>query len=217
MNIVELTDTQMNKAVAYILGLIYPLYKEKQLNEEEYILGCINHNSKMVTESDLSDHYISVSRLINKYMGQNKPLLKANKTADYLISPKKGFAVLIEKTDFTQEECIKMLSEKVEEIKYCSEEIKIEFVKGCFDGRGSWDKTAHYFSIDVDRDYNKQDLITEIVESLNVNLNVNRREENHTKNDQLRIKKESLDKFMVNIGLYSKCRKKIIESARENL
>ncbi|MDW2926175.1 hypothetical protein R7X45_01010 [Mesomycoplasma ovipneumoniae] len=41
--------------------------------------------------------------------------------------------------------------------------------------------------------------------------------ENHAKNDQLRIKIDSLGYFMANIGLYSVCWKNIVENAMQKL
>ncbi|BAW18127.1 hypothetical protein MBVG596_0277 [Mycoplasmopsis bovigenitalium] len=217
MNILELKSCQINRALAYTLGLIYPLYKEKKLGKTQYILGCVNHNHGKVTQSELAEHYKSVLQLINKDMNKNKPILKSNKTSDHTISPKDGFTVLIEKSDLDTEECLAILTQKVKDIKMSSKDIKREFVKGCFDGRSSWDKTAHYLSIDVDRNYDRQDLIIDIIESLNIKLNVNRRGKNHSKNDQLRIKIDSLDYFMSNIGLYSVCRTNIVKNALQKL
>lgn len=212
MDIYELRDSQMNRALAYALGLIYPLYKEKKLNAREYILGCVNHNARKVTQDELNTHYRDVYKMFKECMGNKAPELKTNKTVDYTISPKEGFTVLVEKTDISEAECIDILTAKVKEIKNSSEDIKKEFVKGCFDGRSSWDTTAHYLSIDVDRVYERQDLVVEIVESLGIGLNVNRRDKNHKKNDQIRIKKDSLHRFMSYVGLYSTCRKSLVEN-----
>ena len=126
-------------------------------------------------------------------------------------------SVLIEKTDIPQWQCLRILTEKVNEIKNETVEIKKEFVKGCFDGRASWDTTAHYLAIDVDREYPRQDLIIEIIESLGIHLNINRRDKNHKKNDQIRIKPDTLPQFMSSIGLYSACRKNIVEMAMKTL
>ena len=217
MNIYELRDSQMNRAMAYALGLIYPLYKEKKLNAKEYVLGCVNHNPGKVTQDELNTHYRDVYKLFKDCMGKNAPDLKTNKTVDYTISPKAGFTVLIEKTNVSTDDTISILTDKVKEIKTDSSEIKIEFVKGCFDGRSSWDTTAHYLSIDVDRNYERQDLVIEIIESLGIDLNVNRRDLNHKKNDQIRIKPDSLNRFMSYIGLYSACRKNIVDNAMRSL
>lgn len=213
MNIMELKDAQMNKALAYTLGLIYPLYKEKKLNSKEYILGCVNHNAGKVTQDELNKHFKAVYILFKACMGSLAPEIKTNKTAEYTISSKEGFTVLIEKTGVSEDECIEILTQKVKEIKDSSVDIQKEFVKGCFDGRASWDTTAHYLSIDVDRVYERQNLIIEIIESLGIVINVNRRDINHTKNDQIRIKPDSLHYFMSDIGLYSACRTNIVERA----
>lgn len=217
MNISELENAQMNKALAYTLGLIFPLYKEKNLNAREYILGCVNHNAGKVTQDELNKHFRDVYKLFKECMGSDAPEIKTNKTAEYTISPKEGFTVLVEKTGVSEEECIKILTKKVREIKVASEEIKKEFVKGCFDGRASWDTTAHYLSIDVDRVYGRQDLVIEIIESLGIAINNNRRNIHHLKNDQIRIKPDSLSYFMSNIGLYSACRTNIVERAMQLL
>lgn len=213
MNIYELENHEMNLALAYALGLMYPLYKEKKLNEKEYILGCVNHNSGMITQNEINAHYIAIRELFNKYIGANVIELKTNKCTDYRISSKEGFSVLIEKTGVSKEKCIEIMTKRVEEIKESSDDIKKEFVKGCFDGRASWDKTAHLLSIDVDRDYNRQDLIRDIVVSLGIDLNINRRVKNHPKHDQLRIKRNSLRYFMDNINFYSICRANIVNNA----
>ena len=217
MNIRELEKAEMNEALAYALGLIYPLYKEKKLNSKEYILGCVNHNPGKVTQNELNKHYLAVYKLFQTYMGNTAPMIKTNKTSEYSISTKEGFTVLIEKTGITKAECLEILTKKVKEIKVSSEDIKREFVKGCFDGRASWDTTAHYFSIDVDREYERQDLVTEIIECFGIEINKNRRAWEHKKNDQLRIKPDTLENFMSNVGMYSACRVNIVEKAMQLL
>lgn len=213
MNIYELKNSQMNRALAYVLGLIYPLYKEKNLDAREYILGCVNHNSGKVTQDELNEHYREVYQLLKQCMKEKAPKLKTNKTVDYTISSKEGFTVLIEKTNVTKDVCMDILTQKVNEIETSDTYIKQEFVKGCFDGRASWDTTSRYLSIDVDRNYDRQNLVIKIITSLGIDLNVNRRDKNYKKNDQIRIKPDSLSIFMSNIGLYSACRKSIVDKA----
>lgn len=213
MNIKELEQTQMNNALAYTLGLIFPLYKELTLdNENSFILGCVNHNAGKVTQEEILKHYIAVCRLFNMYYGDKGPQIKANKTEEYTISPKLGFSVLVEKNGVSKNECIDILTKKVEVICNSSEVIKKEFIKGCFDGRASFDTTYNYLSIDVDRDYKRQDLIINIIEKIGLEINNNRRKDNYEKNDQIRIKPKSLNKFMSIVGLYSVCRERIIKN-----
>ena len=169
----------------------------------------------MIDEKDISKHYKDVCELFKKY--KCKIEIRANKTVQYTLSPKKGFSVIIEKTNIPSKECIQILTEKVQEIKNSPDDIKKEFVKGCFDGRSSWDTKSHYLSVDVDRNDEKKDLIAEIIRSLNIDINMNGREPNHKKNDQIRIKYNSVQKFIEEIGLYSSCRKNIIEKAIKEL
>lgn len=211
MHIYDLQNIQMNRGLAYTLGLIYPLYKEKKLNSRKYILGCVNHNPGMITRDELNTHFRDVNNMFETFMGNDAPVLKSNKTAEYSISPKEGFSVLVDITNVGEDECMSILTKKVIEIKTAECEIKQEFIKGCFDGRSSWDTSRHYLSLDVDRVYEKQDLIAEIAESVGIGLNLNRRESNHNKNDQIRIKPDSLQTFMSKIGFYSVCRRRLVE------
>lgn len=213
MTIKELEKIPINPALAYVLGLIYPLYKEKKLDGKDYIIGSVNHNSGMVTQTQLNEHYKSIKDLISKYMDKNKIILKTNKCDAYTISSKEGFSIILDKSGLSRDETIDILTRKVNEITNHTNELKKEFIKGCFDGRSSWDKTAHFLSIDIDRDYNRQDIIKGLLENQGINYNLNRRDLNHIKNDQLRIKFDSIPIFMSNIGLYSTCRTQILNYA----
>lgn len=217
MNIYELENHEMNLGLAYILGMIYPLYTTKKLNGKQYILGSVNHNHNMITQEEIDAHYLIIYNILKKYIGENKIDLKTNKCAEYTISPKKGFSMLIENTNVPDEKCIEIMTKRVKEIKDGSDELKIEFVKGCFDGRASWDKNVGFLSVDVRRDYEMQDLIQKIIKSLGIDLNINRRSENHKKHDQIRIKKNSINDFMKKINLYSVCRENIIKNAINNI
>lgn len=212
MDIQQFHNIELNPATAYITGLCFPLYKTISILHKTYIVGSINHNSNMINSSDLAEHYNSVLKLINMYFGVGKIKILSNQNDEQNISSKKGFSVLIEQNGKNDGECLKLLSEISTKILSSSIEIKKEFAKGCFDGRSSWDTTAHYLSLDVDRDYSRQDLIVKIIESLGIGININRRDINHPKNDQIRIKKDSVKKFISTIGLYSKCRTNLVEN-----
>jgi hypothetical protein len=206
MTIDELYQIKVNKAVAYIVGLIFPLYKNVMFDGKDCIAGCVNHNSNMITPTELASHYNSVYNLINSEIGIDNVVLVANKNEINNVSPKEGFSVLIDKTGKTDKYCLDVLTNITNNILKESSDIRKEFVKGCFDGRSSWDTTAHYLSIDVDRDYSRQDLIEKVILLEGIKVNINRRELNHPKNDQIRIKVDSIKKFISNIGLYSTCR-----------
>lgn len=210
MNLLNNDGIKMNPAYAYVLGLIYPLYKVKHIFGSDFIIGAINHNSGMITQDEINEHFRAVFELLKEYNMEKYILIKTNKSNDYSITPKKGFSVLIDKGKINDENTTDLLTAKVKEIENSNYEIKTSFVRGCFDGRSSWDTTAHFLSIDVDRDYERQDLIVSIMESCGLIININRRGYGHTKNDQIRIKPNSIISFMTNIGLYSTCRTKLI-------
>lgn len=213
MNIEELKNYSVNPAISYCLGLIYPLYKPQKFNGKNYVIGSINHNPGKVTQTELAEHYRSVIELFDNFLVPNTILIKTNKSDEYKISPKEGFSILIESGNLSENEVLEILTNKIKEIKESDETTRKEFVRGCFDGRSSWDNTAHFLSIDVDRAYDRQDLVIEIIKGFGIELNINRRDCNHKKNDQLRIKFDSLSLFMDKIGLYSSCRKNIIQNA----
>lgn len=213
MHISDLKSIKMNEALAYTLGLIFPLYKQIILKDKEYIVGSINHNYGKISQDELNEHFKKVNSLLSNYMGTSGPEIKTNKTPQYKISSKLGFSILVENTGTEEIICKNILKSKVQEIVNSSDSIKKEFIKGCFDGRSSWDTTAHYLSIDVDRDYDKQDLIENIIKSVEIDINVNRRDINHKKNDQIRIKQNSLKVFYNKIGLYSTYRMNLIKNA----
>ena len=217
MNINELERQRINRGLAYTLGLIYPLYKEKKVKGKEFILGAVNHNSGKVSQDELNEHFKEVYNLLDDSMGDDAPQISSNRTVDYVLTPKQGFTVLIEKTGVNTDTCLSILTKKVTELKNSPSDIQKEFVTGCFDGRSSWDTTAHFLSVDVDRDYQRQDLIVDIITSFGINVNVNRRDKDHKKNDQIRIKGVSVNDFMHKIGLYSTCRKKQVENGLSKL
>lgn len=207
MNVNELETASINCALAYTVGLMYPLIKIKELGGKNYILGSVNHNSNKITDEELAEHYDSVRALLEMYENTRNLQVVSNKSAKCIVQPKEGFTILLECGNCSEKECKEILTQIVKQIAKASNDIKKEFVKGCFDGRSSWDTTAHYLALDVDRDYDQQGLIESIVTSLGIKLNINNRGSNHSKNDQMRIKPESLRKYLNQIGFYSVRRK----------
>lgn len=209
MTITELKTAELNQGLAYTLGLIYPLYKTGQdKNGKSFIKGCVNYNT--VTEEDLAEHFKFVINFLSENNLDNIDV-KANKQADYSISPKKGFSILIWNENKTESECLKVLTQRVKDIKESNnDEIKKAFMRGCFDGRSSFDTTMHFLALDTDRVYERQDLIKSIFDDLDIDLNLNRRAPDHPKNDQIRLKPQSLSKYMIEVDLYSKVRKQAV-------
>ncbi len=214
MKISHFFNLGINPATAYILGLCFPKTKIISIegNTNKFILGSVNHNVNQITDGELNAHFISVSNLFNAYIQpEDKGLIQYNNSPKYgRIQPKKGFSIVMEidKPDYA-ERLFNMVKQVVSE----PDEIKSFFVRGCFDGRSSFDTSRYYLSVDVDRDYIRQDLIDSIIHSLdrNIHTNINRREKDHPKNDQIRIKKESLKLYCDKVGFYSICRRNIVE------
>lgn len=211
MTILELKDATINSGLAYVLGLIFPLYKTGKNNKEEtFIKGCINYNS--ITDEELAEHFKLVLNFLSANNLENIDV-KSNKQDNFSISRKKGFSVLIWTLEKSDNECLDILFKKVTEIKNSkNNEIKKAFMKGCFDGRSSFDTTMHFVAVDTDRDYQRQDLIKSIFDDLDIDLNLNRREKDYEKNDQLRLKPKTLQKYLKEIDLYSNFRKQKIKN-----
>lgn len=210
----EFIDSGINPATAYIIGLALPLYKEKRLRGEDYIIGAVNHNANMITEEEIALHFMSVNNLIDEYLQSADDCLVYNQSPIYgTIQPKKGFSVILEKDI----DIYSKLIESVTHILDKSEEIRVAFVKGCFDGRSSFDTSRHYLSIDVDRRHNLQEIIRDVINSLGISVNLNQREYNHPKNDQIRIEPQSLRKYIVKVGFYSERRRTIIQDYLNSL
>lgn len=203
MNINEFKEWDMDLAQAYTIGLIYPLFKYKKINGKFYIIGSVNHNSNTITKEEIDDHFLKVNKLLNASDYKTKPIIKANRYNGISISHKEGFSILIDALDYTEQDILNILNEKVDIIINSNRSIRKQFVRGCFDGRSSWDKTANYLSIDVDRDNERKSKIEKIILSLDIEVNINNRGENHPKNDQIRIKPNSIEKFLKVVGLYS--------------
>lgn len=215
MNINELENAQMNRAVAYALGLSYPLIKSKNVDGIDYIIGCVNHNPGKITDEDLANHFKAVSELFDEYPVTKSIVIKDNQINK--IQPKRGFSILIEQNRLSEDKCIEIMDKRVDEIADSDKQIRIEFVKGCFDGRSSWDTTAHYLSIDVDRSEYRKEKIAKIIESLAIHVNVNNRGVGHPKNDQIRIRPDSMRYFLSTVGMYSTYRRQQVENGLRNM
>jgi hypothetical protein len=100
----------------------------------------------------------------------------------------------------------------VMELKKAPENCRVQFVRGCFDGRSSFDTSRHYLSLDVDRDHQKQNLIVSIIGSLGISVDLNQRDKDHPKNEQIRIVPQNLRLYMTKVGFYSVRREEIISN-----
>ena len=209
MKISDYFKMGINPATSYILGLSYPMLKIKQIRDDYYILGSVNHNPNMITDQEIAIHFMDVTNLLNQYISDPLDMILVyNNSPIYgKLQSKQGFSVImqIDVDDYKE----KMEAMTVE-LQNASEECRIQFTRGCFDGRSSFDTTRHFLAIDVDRDHHRQDIIAAVIESLGIELNINRREPGYDKNDQIRILPKKLTRYMQKVGFYSVRRHKII-------
>lgn len=203
MTIDDIELCEMDEQLAYVLGLCYPLYKEIEYDSKKYILGSCNHNK--ISGEELVAHIKAVQSFLKKSHLTENVLMLDN---SIIKVPKKGFSIMIEKN----KPYSNIFKKTVQQILEANTDIKKMFIRGCFDGRGSWDTSAHYISLDVDRDTHKQTIIAQISSSLGIELNINNRGKDAEKNDQIRVIKKCVNKFLVEIGLFSECRKNIIKN-----
>ena len=203
----EFCSLPYSNGVAYVLGLVYPLFKVQELTAgsrcQSYLIGSVNHNPGHITHEDLKNHHLSVSELLRPI---DSGLIYDNSV--YHITRKQGFSVILAIGDSTESASKVLISEKVKGLQCQGLETKKYFVRGCFDGRSSFDKTTGMLAIDVDRDITKQNIIYEIALSIGIDLNLNQRGSGHPKNDQIRVKKSSLAKYNSKIGFYSTYRER---------
>lgn len=221
---------KLSPAVAYVIGMTLPLYKEKTLGGISYIVGSVNHNPNpgnviletpnvslsYVSEAEIGQHFNIVNNFF-KFNGLDVKIL-ANRNNVGSISAKNGFSILINKGEKTTDECKSILKECLDVISRSSDEIKCNFIKGCFDGRSSLDwnnnrKIVRYFAVDVDRDHQLQEEINKIANSIKISLNINQRSHDHSKNDQIRIKHDAFLAFEENIGFFSPFRSRQLSYA----
>lgn len=235
MTIRQLDELAISPAVAYIVGMTLPLYKEKELGGIRYIVGSVNHNYNpkdlvlntpndsliYISEVEILNHFTRVRHFIRTEALDVR--LLANRNEFGSISAKNGFSILIEMGENSSEQCKKILRNKLSVISNSSEDIKCSFIKGCFDGRSSidWNRerltngefVARYIAIDVERDDSLQNAISKVAQSVGISLNLNQREKDHSKNDQIRIRPNDFCTFHKKCTFFSSFRTRQILAA----
>lgn len=211
MKISEFFSLGINPATSYVLGLSFPLLKVKEMKNGYYILGSVNHNVGMITDQEITLHFMEISKLFSEYMKSSLDMLLVyNNSPIYgKVQPKLGFSVVMQIDD---KYYLDKMQKMVAELKDASELCRVHFVRGCFDGRSSFDTSRHYLSLDVDRDHRRQSLISSIIGSIGIKVDLNQRDFDHPKNDQIRIVPQNLRLFMTKVGFYSVRRDTIISN-----
>lgn len=232
MTVLELKTKPMSSAIAYIIGMTLPLYKEIEIGSKQYIVGSVNHNynpkdivldtpntsHSHISEAEIGEHFNIISHLFSS--NDLNIMIKANNNEYGSISSKNGFSILIDKDSESSDECKAILLALLDKISTCTDDIKYAFIKGCFDGRSSIDwnlkkGTIRYIAVDVERNHKLQEKICQVAASIGINLNLNQRPLGHTKNDQVRIKRDDLSAFRRNGGFFSPFRSRQLSHAIE--
>ena len=197
----EFIALPLSNSKAYLLGLIVPLLKEiPDKGMKSYVVGQVSHNPNKIDDAQLLSHFKSIVEMCNN--DQVEFLIKDNtfKIGSSSISSKVGFSVILE-NDVKKVD--KQLTDLlVDSINWDLEHIKM-LIRGFFDGRSSVDTTYGYLSLDVDRNYEKQDEIKNIINTLGIEVNINKRTKDHSKKDQIRIARKDKDNYITLVGFFS--------------
>lgn len=210
MKISEFFNLGINPATSYVLGLSFPLLKIKEVDNGYYILGSVNHNPNMITDQEITKHFMEVSKLLNEHLkciALDMVLVYNNSPIYGKLQPKKGFSVVME---IDMPNYKNLMFDMAKQLIDAPEECRVYFTRGCFDGRSSFDTTRHFLSIDVDRDIPRQNLIAKIIRSIGLDVDLNQRGQYYDKNDQIRIVPQKLRTYMTKVGFYSYRRHDIV-------
>lgn len=216
MTVQELENIPMSPALAYVLGLIFPLYKEVLNDYGSMILGCVSHNpqpnktpNKVITADQLRLHWSRVYDLLND-IPKLQQSMKKNDSEIFRGAKLKpwGFSLFIQKNNIGTSAAKKIIHQRVDEISKTAvrSDIKKMFIRGCFDGRSSVDDNAGLLAVDMNLNEADLSMLNSIMNEFNLKMSNNHRNDSDPRNFQFRIKRESLRIFRNMIGLFSERR-----------
>ena len=129
-------------------------------------------------------------------------------------SGKHGFGVLLKIINSDLDDFLNDINNDLNEIMKTIPSDYIDyFIAGTIDGRSSYDKTTNYIALDIDRDYEKQDILERTLEKSKYKYNLNKRSLDHKKEDQLRYDGSERERIINQIPLLSECRKNKIKES----
>lgn len=229
----DFLNMEWGKATAYIMGLIFTRIDLGHIVNSStiYCLGQISHNSNMATRDQIISHQISLTELIEKdgyttvgliEQNDNIKIIKSNSSSRK--SGKKGFCLVLKIDDSTIQpykngnniEYLKLKEQLHTDLMYkistITNNVLPYFIAGTIDGRSSYDTTAGYISIDIDRNYDRQREIEKLLNMVGIKFNINTRGNrvDVSKADQLRY--DDAKYILQNIPLISDIRKNNIIS-----
>ncbi len=226
-NLVDIQNVGWNSGKAYILGLVYPKLSIAKIEDDldgYYLVGLVSHNANQIDETELTSHFLNVTKLIGE-SELNKSILLRNikdfklmnrRSKVFRRSGKSGFGVLlkIKTINSDLDDFLNDINDTLNEIiKTIPSDYIDWFIAGTIDGRSSYDTTTNYIALDIDRDYEKQDILERILERSKYKYNLNKRDLYHEKEDQLRYDGSERERIINKIPLLSECRKKKIKES----
>lgn len=225
----EFINWSWSNSKAYILGLLFTRIDIgiKTDSNKNYLIGQIAHNPNMVTNNDIMGHLMNLSELLLKDNIDINNLTIFNDNIKIVSddinkgrrSGKKGFVVGFE-IDIDNENLERIKNKINTDLMELVKEIPDEHINyllaGTIDGRSSYDTTLGFISIDINRDYAKQELIRKTISKKNIGIQINARDKNHKKADQLRYSPDYIQNILDTIPLLSNARIKKIRSALWN-
>lgn len=219
MTLTEFIDLKMSPCKAFVLGMIFPLYTEKVAkNGKKYVLAQVRHSAKHITENDILEHHRRIKLFLRTYNLVDQIQVVSNQTEEFgnLSGAFRGFTLLIEKENLSQDGFNEILL-LVDSLKNADIEIKKYFLKGVFDGRGSFDTNSKLLVVDYELDDYAFDIFSSIIVSLGFEIIPNKRNIDSKRHTQFRIKKSSLKKYKTEIGFFSVRRNFYLEEILHSL
>lgn len=218
-----LDPNDITPLISYAVGLCFFQLKVCEIDQQKYVVGGINHNPQNVTKKEIFEHYNALrlfqeqdDKYFFKILANQKKVVNIESKEEQQLSAKSGFTMLIPYTNTNSDEIdyiyklILSISTKLLKLNNLSP----YFLGGLFDGRSSYDKTAHFITTDYSDKYKSKDFdnIVDKLIVLGVNdklININVRKPGIKKANQFRIKKEELQKNVSNcdVVLFSTKRK----------
>lgn len=211
------------------MGLMYPRIDIVDIDSiSNWVLaGTVAHQANTINDTQLTEHIMNIYEMFNKdklaeyfpiETSNNVKYLKLN--GNLRKNGKKGFIIYLEsEISKSKENNFQILQQKFDSylkniIITIPDRFIDNFIVGTIDGRSSFDKSRHLVSIDIDRNIEKQNILSNIIAKSSIDAEINSRtgRSDASKSDQLRYSSKSLDRIS-HIGMLSCKRLADIKSA----
>lgn len=211
----------LTKEIAYFLGGIYAANENVESEGNVYWTAPVRYNSKYSTQSEIAEHFESVSSLSRSVNGIT--IMVDNIKSTSLDSGKNrlpGFCTFFESNNLNN--LIGEIPNLSRALHSSSDDVKKSFILGAIDGRGTPDikietGTIRYITIDCPTNEIGNflnDFFTDCGLVCNYNTSRDRLEGGEPRKPQLRIK--NVDYYIRNIGYISSTKFRKLKNAFDN-